>query len=104
MSLRCRLGLLLVVLLLSAASCAKLPEARSRAEGDVAIERLPTVDAIPAEWGDLVAVSNSANAGHMFQMWFQDDEGNLHVAFYNVRSNEIQSEGRLFPRSQGVTR
>lgn len=71
-------------------------------EGDVAIEKMPAVDSIPAEWGDLVAVSVNANVGHIYQLWFQDAAGNIRIVFYNIRNNELLTQGRVIPRSGEV--
>lgn len=99
-----KLVLLSLVALLLASSCAKLPEKSTEEQGDIAYVRLVAKDSIPAAWGRLVTVSNSADFGHVFQMWFEDEAGAVRVVFYNIRSNSFQSEGRLFPRSQEVPR
>ncbi len=90
--------------LLIATSCAKLPEKPAPLRGDVAYVQMVAKDAIPADWGHLVAVSNSADSGHVFQLWFEDEAGAVRVAFYDVRANVFQSDGRLIPRSAEVTR
>jgi len=98
------LVLLSMLALLLTASCAKLPEKSTEAHGDIAYVRLVAKDAIPAAWGRLVAVSNSADFGHVFQLWFADEAGTVRVVFYDIRTNAFQSEGRLIPRSEEVPR
>lgn len=95
-----KLALSFLLALLLAASCAKLPEKPVAARGDIAFVRMVAEDAIPAAWGHLVAVSNSADFGHVFQLWFEDEVGAVRVAFYDIRTNSFQSEGRLIARSQ----
>jgi len=89
---------LAALLLLS--GCEKLAEKPVEERGDIAYVHLVAKDKIPASWGRLVSVSNSADFGHIFQLWFEDAEGSVRVAFYNVRSNEFQDEGRLIPRAE----
>lgn len=94
-----RIGIcLLLTALLFVSACEKLPDKSTVDRGDIAFEEMVTKDMIPAEWGRLVAVSNSSDFAHIFQLWFEDEEGAVRVAFYNLRSNEFQAEGRLIPR------
>ena len=94
---------LALAIFLLASGCEKLPEEKLDERGDSAYVRMASEDAIPASWGRLVSVSNSADFGHIFQLWFEDTEGNVRVAFYNIRSNVFQTEGRLIPRSEEGT-
>jgi hypothetical protein len=98
------LVLLSLLALLLVASCAKLPEKSTEMRGEIAFVHMAAKGAIPAAWGRLVAVSNSADFGHVFQLWFEDDAGAVRVAFYDMRANTFQTEGRLIPRSQEVPR
>lgn len=95
-----KLALLILLALLLALSCAKLPEKPAAVRGDIAYVHMVAKDAIPAAWGRLVTVSNSADFGHVFQLWFEDEAGTVRVAFYDMRTNSFQNEGRLIPRSQ----
>lgn len=94
LTLFCLLAFVLVL------SCAKLPEKPAAMRGDIAYLHMVAKDTIPVAWGRLVAVSNSADFGHVFQLWFEDEAGSVRVAFYDIRTNSFQSEGRLIPRSQ----
>jgi len=87
--------------LLMLSGCEKIPEKQVEKRGDIEFVHMVAKDKIPAAWGRLVSVSNSADFGHIFQLWFEDPEGAVRVAFYNVRSNEFQTEGRLIPRAEG---
>lgn len=98
-----KLVLLFLLALVLVLSCAKLPEKSTEMRGDIAFVHMVAKDAIPAAWGRLVAVSNSADFGHIFQLWFEDEAGALRIAFYDMRANTFQSEGRLIPRSQEVS-
>ncbi|MCB1163093.1 hypothetical protein KDL67_10440 [bacterium] len=94
--------IVLLILALLALSCARLPERAEEGRGDIPYLSMVALDSIPSAWGHLVSVSNSADFGHIFQLWFEDPTGNVRVAFYDMRDNTLQTQGRLFPRSQGV--
>ena len=89
------------MLILLPISCAELPERPTQEDDGGAFETLPDISSIPAEWGELEAVSSSADGGDVFQLWFQDEAGTIRVAFYNSRTNELQKDGRIIPRSGG---
>lgn len=64
------LGLTLVVL---APACRKLPPATGGLPAEVTVP-----GAVPAAWGNLVAVSSITQAPDLVQLWFQDDQKNIH--------------------------
>ena len=95
-----RLGIcvLVAIVFLLSSSCAKLPEWADKGEGNIAIESLPDADSIPAEWGDLISVTVSPNIENVFQLWFQDKDGNVRMIPYSIRKNRFWQEFVLIPR------
>jgi hypothetical protein len=89
--------LVVVILVLLPLSCAKLPEWSTPGKG-IAVETLPANDSIPLKWGNLVSAQNSPNMQYLFQLWFQDEQGNLRLVFYDVRSNILMTNVRHIPR------
>lgn len=89
------LSLALAVLLLS---CTKQPEWVGAGEGAVAVEKLPEVDSIPLEWGNLVSSNVISSQPWVCQLWFQDENGTLRLVHYDVRDNVFISNARLIPR------
>ena len=72
---------LLPVVLLSF-SCARLPESgRSPQAGMLPVEMLDDEHSVPTEFGQLVAVSESP--GRHTRLWFQNEEGIIHMVAFN---------------------
>jgi hypothetical protein len=90
--------LVVMVLVLLVLSCTKIPQFSAAGQGTVAIEKLPAKDSIPLKWGNLVSVTVSPDAGYYFQLWFQDEQGNLRMAIYQMRTNSLSDEVRFIPR------
>lgn len=94
-----RLGTCLaLVALVLVLGCARIEDRPEPTEGDIAVVEMPSPDSIPAAWGDLISVSNSSDFAHLFQLWFQDEEGTIRMVGYNLRTNEFQPDIRAFPR------
>jgi hypothetical protein len=95
-----RLGIcfLLLTVLAFAASCAKYGEPGPGEKKSV-ILRLTEPDAIPANWGKLVAVSSNSGAEDWVQLWFEDDAGNIHMARYNVMDRYLSMQAIAFRRN-----
>jgi hypothetical protein len=90
--------LVVMVLVLLPFSCAKIPEWAGPGQGKVAIETVPLKDSIPLEWGNLVSVTMTTEAGYLFQLWFQDEQGNLRMVLYQMRSNTLMDQVRFIAR------
>jgi hypothetical protein len=88
----------MVILVLLPLSCTKLPEAGAPGKGNVAFETLTTKDTVPLKWGNLVSVSTSPNMSYVFQLWLQDEEGNLRMVIYDMRANILRTDARFIPR------
>ena len=86
------------VTLLLPLSCTKLPERVPLEKGTIAVERMPGTDSIPSNWGSLVAVTNRPDVAHVFQLWFQDEDGDVRMAVYNMTLNSLLPNAILIPK------
>lgn len=80
--------LVLAVLAMLAASCARLSDPVA-APGGIPTETLESRGTVPAAWGDLVSVSSVAEYPELAQLWFRATDGTVRYAVVNVRSHEI---------------
>jgi hypothetical protein len=85
-------GMFLIVLLLS---CTKIPEP---IESNLGMQELSLGDTIPAQWGNLVAVTSANEYATYVQLWFQDKDGNVYVVGYNVSKNKFSLKFRSIKR------
>ena len=94
-----RVGILLILvcLVFLPLSCARISEEPSEGEA-IAIEKLSHSNAIPSNWGKLISVSHRPDFRNVFQLWFQDEEGNLRMAVYNMKTNRLLRVTRLIPQ------
>ena len=46
-------------------------------------DKLTEIHSIPAEWGDLIAVTRHATFPRAHRLWFQDEDGNIRVIVYD---------------------
>ena len=90
--------LVVMVLALLPLSCTKIPQWAGPGQGKVAIETLPTEDSIPLKWGNLVSVTTSPAARYGFELWFQDEQGNLRMVAYDMLANNLHPNVRFIPR------
>lgn len=89
------LGCLLILL---ASSCAKLGEQPCPKPESIQVVTLPSVDSVPREWGNLISVSSVPDYPDLLQLWFQGEDGTIHMAPYNVKTSQLNPNGRLIPR------
>jgi len=92
MSVLKRLAVMIVVLSVLPWACTRLSR-DSSGEGTLLIEDLAQTDSIPEDWGKLVSVTISPDFPRRSQLWFQDDKGTIHLAFFELQ------ERRLAPKS-----
>ena len=85
-------GMFLIVLLLS---CTKIPEP---IESNLGMQELLLGNTIPAQWGNLVAVTSASDYGSYVQLWFQDKDGNVYLVGYNVLKNKFALQYRSIKR------
>jgi len=90
--------LVVMVLVLLPFSCTKIPEWAGPGQGKVAIETVALKDSIPLEWGNLVSVTMTTQAGYLFQLWFQDEQGNIRMVLYQMRTNNLMDQVRFIAR------
>ena len=76
-------GMFLIVLLLS---CTKIPEP---IESNLGMQELPLGNTLPAQWGNLVAVTSASEYPSYVQLWFQDKDGNVYLVRYNIWKNKF---------------
>ncbi len=60
-------------------SCQKLPESNRAVAGPLKVESLPSLDAIPLEYGNLVAVTSSSDNPGRAQLWFEKQDKTIVV-------------------------
>ena len=85
-------GMFLIVLLLS---CTKISEP---IESDLGMQELPLGITLPAQWGNLVAVTSASEYASYVQLWFQDKDGNVYLVGYNVLRNKFFLKYRYIKR------
>jgi hypothetical protein len=88
---------MVLILAVLPVSCVKMPEWAPAGEGDIATEDLPDADAIPLAWGKLVSVTITEQ-DYFYQLWFQDEAGNVRMVGYDLRTNRLIPKARLFSR------
>lgn len=90
--------LLVLVLLLPALSCTRLPEKPAQTGVQVGSELLPALDSIPAAWGKLVSVTTNPAFPGWFQLWFEDESSTVRMAAFNLRTKQFDSNAIILPR------
>ncbi len=90
--------LVVTVLALLPLSCTKIPQWAGPGKGSVAMETLPSKDSIPSKWGNLVSATASPDVRYGFELWFQDEQGNLRMAVYDLLTNTLHPNARFIPR------
>jgi len=95
---RAGICLLVMTLVLFLLSCSKLSEKKSPEEGKIAVVKMADNSSIPKEWGKLVSVSVKPDSTHVFQLWFQDEDGNIHMTKYNTDLGKLLPNSFLIPQ------
>ena len=95
---RARMCLLAMVLVLFTMSCTKIPDIETQREGGLAIEKLADVTSIPTKFGKLISVSHRPDFSNVFQLWFQNEDGNVTLVVYNMNTNRLLSSAKLIPQ------
>ena len=98
MSNQAKLLLVAVVLVVFCSACTKLPQGQSPKAGNVAVIKLPQTNSIPSSWGKLISAVIPADSPEWTQLWFQDEKGDLRLAFFNTKQKVLGLFGRLIPR------
>jgi hypothetical protein len=90
--------LLVVAFLFPIISCTRISEAPSPNAVQFGIEKLPALDSIPSDWGKLVSVNTAPNYQNFFQLWFQDENGKIRVAAYDIKNRHLYPDALVIPR------
>lgn len=90
-------GKVLTIALVLQLSCTKIPQSPAT-EG-----ALPTIDivqtnSIPSEWGKLVSVVISPDFPRRVQLWFQNEKGDIYLAFYEMSQRKLAPKAVVFSR------
>ena len=85
-------GMFLIVLMLS---CTKIP---GHMESNLGMQELPLGNTLPAQWGNLVAVTSASEDAPYVQLWFQDKDGNVYLVGYNLSKNKFSLNFRSIKR------
>jgi hypothetical protein len=87
-----------MVLVLLVLSCAKISDETTVVGGNIVSVKIPDDNAIPLEWGKLIAVSNEPDFESWVQLWFQDEEGTIRLVPYSIKHNRFSQNARVFKR------
>ena len=90
--------LCLVALAFAAASCEKLPAPAPLERGPLQMEPTRYADAIPLDYGTLLAVTTDAEAPYMAGLWFEKPDKTLVYVKVNVSLGRIHNEVLVLPR------
>jgi len=90
--------LLMVVFLFPIISCTRISEAPSQKAVQLGTEILPALDSIPLEWGKLVSVTTTQKYRDFFQLWFQDENGKIRVAGFDIENRSLIPNVTVIPR------
>ena len=85
------------MILVLGASCTRLGEP-VQGEHTLAVQSLPQMGSIPANWGKLISTSSCPAAKEWIQLWFQDDAGIIRMVTYNLENNTLSDKAVLLPR------
>ena len=95
-----KLALLVTLTCLLTTSCADL-DAEAPVVAGPLVRDASTVltDAIPAEYGDLVAVTTSDAYPDFAQLWFQKEDKSIVTVFLNFKRGTMEKHPLVIPRS-----
>ena len=91
------LSLLLVVLTFGI-SCKKIETAKPKIAGPLALQATRFADAIPAEYGNLVGVTQNPQDVGWVGLWFQKPDQTITAVFVNVEQGRIFEKTLTIPR------
>ena len=100
MVLRTVMFMSVVTLCMGLTSCQKLEpdEVALKATRQLKIETLKSLDAIPAEYGNLVGVTSSSYRPDIAQLWFEKPDKTIVVVSVNFVKGGLWSNYLLIPR------
>jgi len=87
-----------VLLLAGSLGCERLPDGK-QAAGTLRLEDVKLTDSIPAEYGELVAVTSSAAYPGWAQLWFKRADTSIATVFVDFQSGRVRDKVLVIPRS-----
>ncbi len=90
--------LMVMLLLASLAGCAPIPGSDVEDGERLEMVQLPDTRTIPAEWGNLTAVSNSSKFPDVFQLWFENEAGEIYLVVFDNQSRTLLTSSRVINR------
>lgn len=90
--------LLAVAFLFPIISCTRISEAPNQKTVQLGAEKLPALDSIPLEWGKLVSVTTTPRYQDLYQLWFQDENGKIRVAGFDIKDSRLIPVATVIPR------
>lgn len=90
-------ALFMLAVCLVTVSCKKLHEP-IKPGGPLTIETAKFPDAIPKDYGQLIAVTDNAQAPSWHGLWFQRSDGTITAVFVDVDQGEIYEKVVTIPR------
>ena len=97
MNKRTTVVLAAVLLGLGTIACQKITE-RERPEPTLTFEQIEFADAIPLDYGELIAITPSGSQLHTALLWFEQPDKTIVVVYVNV------SRGVLVDRAMKISR
>lgn len=85
----------LALCLLASVSCKKL---ETTAPGPLTFEPAKFADAIPADYGTLIGVTQNPLAPKWVGLWFQKADGSIVGVFINIEQGKISEKTLSIPR------
>jgi hypothetical protein len=89
--------LFIIALCLATISCTKLNEGKVPT-GALVYENSRFADAIPQEYGTLIAVNQSPNSPEWMRLWFQKSDGSITVVFIDTQDARLGTKVLKIPR------
>ncbi len=99
MALRMVVLVCVVTLFLGVVSCEKLPELRGKGiPRQLKTEPLKSLDAIPAEFGNVVGVTSDSSRPAWAQLWLEKPDKTIVVVWVNYVDGGLGGDYLLIPR------
>jgi len=90
---------LALALCLGELACEKLPdEAVRKASRQLKIDSLPSLEAIPTDYGNIVGVTSSSGTPSWAQLWFEKPDKTITVVWVNFIEGGLRREFVSIPR------
>ena len=95
-----KLVLLVTLTCLLTTSCADIDAEAPVAAGPLVRDASATLtDAIPVEYGDLIAVTTTEIYPNYAQLWFQKEDKSIVTVFLNFKRGTMEKHPLVIPRS-----